>query len=154
MSGVAPRWCDNRLVIVKQPGRPFNPAAALRELHPDPKLPAAGAAGQVLDALTPLPVSPEVLSFERLLPTPDSALASDRWEQWRLDYWGTQLDARDSRVVDEFPHMVSLIFRTAWFPPVSWFEELARQHPHWNVELSYREEGTTNTGTLRAFPWL
>lgn len=143
-------WCVNRLVISKVPGRPFDADRVLRELHPDPRLRADVVADKVVAALNPTLDDAEVLSFERLLPTPDTIRESGEWFSWRVDYWGTQFDARDSRVVDHFEHMVALEFLSAWEAPDGWFAELSRQHPDWNMELIYMEENGSRSGRLRA----
>jgi hypothetical protein len=143
-----PEWCHNRLVIRKRPGRPFDPVQALRELHPNPRLRGPSPASRVLEALSPHE-GEEVLSFERLLPTPENVVMSDEWEQWRLHYWGTVFDASHSKVVDQYLHLVTVTFRTAWEPPESWFRELAQQRPNWDMELSFVAEHGGGAGRWR-----
>ena len=89
--------------------------------------------------------SPDVLSFERHLPTPADALA-DRgspeerrfpdWFKWRREHWGTKWDAHWPRVVDLKDGSVTYSFATAWRPPDAWLEFVSAMH----IELTFRHE--------------
>lgn len=144
-----PNWSFNYLVIRKAPGATFNVSAVMRELHPNPELLSRDSATRVVEALKPSRVNGPVLSFERLLPTPESELEGDGWYSWRVTHWGTKWDAHQSRVEYYYSHVVVYSFLTAWSPPEGWFVEFVRQHPGCDFELAYVEEAEDFAGVYK-----
>lgn len=85
--------------------------------------------------------------FEYIFPQPEGV----DWYSWRIQNWGTKWDMRDPYfpVSDENGtlyvyeendlHMASVMFETAWSPPVGVYQQAAEQG--FFIEAFYIEEG-------------
>lgn len=85
--------------------------------------------------------------FEYIFPQPEGV----DWYEWRIQNWGTKWDMRDPYfpVSDENGtlsvyeendlHMASVMFETAWSPPVGVYQQAAEQG--FFIEAFYIEEG-------------
>jgi hypothetical protein len=124
----------------------FDPEVFARAVHPNPPPLHDSSAQGVVSALSPSLDSDEVLSFERLLPTPDH-LVEAGWRDWRLENWGTKWDAHDTSVLDR-GGWLEYWFLTAWSPPEAWLEALAAAHPECNFTMVFAEEANQFAGVM------
>jgi len=92
----------NVLVVVPGEGSPLDVLGVRRALHSDPRVLDESLASQVVGALRVDGVKPKVLSFERLLPTPDG-MPETVVTVWRLENWGTPTDAWNSDLLPVVP---------------------------------------------------
>lgn len=156
-----PNWVHNSLLFVKPEEVGFvDWDEVARGLHPDPPPLPVTEAERVVAALSPkVDDDGEVLSFERLLPTPPELLEGDGWYEWRVESWGTKWDARNSKVFsgreidEEFfsdwgDDVLAYRFDTAWSPPDKWFVRLVERFPDLLIYLAYAEETSNFAGLL------
>lgn len=61
------------------------------------------------------------------------------WYEWRLEYWGTKLNA-DALV--QYDDELMLCFNTPNTPPIKVFEEIVLKYPDMNLELAFVDEAS------------
>jgi len=96
----------------------------------------------------------EQLSLEQALPTPPEALGSNKitngsmptWYNWRVENWGTKWDVYDTTTWQDD----TIRFYSAWSPPLTWLQEVAKKYPRLSFELAYADEGGGFVGTMEA----
>lgn len=74
--------------------------------------------------------------FEHFVPVPESDDCSD--------YWGTKWDVRGGEIIDQSEDGITLIFDTAWSPPIYFYDAMCQQD--FNVEATYFEPGMCFVG--------
>lgn len=141
-----PNWCDNILTAEGSPQEVRAFVAAVKD-------------------------GDEVLSFERLYPTPPALLDDDYakaagresashcdsnrgmpdWWHWRVEHWGTKWDACDAQITDGYTFdsdSVEYFLNTAWAPPEKWLTTIAPLFSRLRFTLRYVEEGMDFAGWL------
>lgn len=58
---------------------------------------------------------------------------------WSIENWGTKWDVYGEVKAVEIPEGYDYHFLTAWSPPISWLEKVARDFPELRFELVYGE---------------
>lgn len=111
-----PNWCNNILEIN---------GGSERDL--------AGVAALLVDNDTP---------FQSIHPVPDGVDAYD----WRVANWGTKWDADCFDVNLHSDGTLSVVFDTAWSPPLGVMTRLAERFPSLRFRLFYEEGGMAFTG--------
>jgi hypothetical protein len=115
------------------------------------------------------------LSFEKLLPTPDSLLETvspklgsgdlekdmhrhmleitgqaqpSDWYTWRVQKWGTKWDVGDGIRFEKTEDGVLYGFDTAWSPPLAWMGAAAKAYPALKFDIKYCECGNDFSGRV------
>lgn len=106
------------------------------------------------------------LSFDRIIPMPKELrktsspsqaseeekqaliekYGADNWYDWACTNWGTKWDSYDNNIGDE-----SLLFMTAWSPPIPVIEKLS-QLCKTTLVLRFLDEGYDFCGEFLAYP--
>ncbi len=132
-----PNWCSNSVEIVG------SLEEVVKVVH------SISVAGEDEEA-------PRRLSFEALLPTPETKY--EEWQSWRIAAWGTKWDLSDTEgFIDVAYDKVSDLatatasFDTAWSPPVPFFETVSSINRGVSIMLEFDEFGADFWGkaTLR-----
>ena len=111
-----PNWCNNILEIC---------GGSERDL--------AGVAALLVDNDTP---------FQSIHPLPDGEDAYS----WRVTHWGAKWDADCFDVNLHSDGTLSVVFDTAWSPPLGVMTRLAERFPSLSFRLFYEECGMAFTG--------
>lgn len=67
---------------------------------------------------------------------------------WQIKNWGTKWDVNDPAIMFSGNDEASLIFSTAWSPPIRWLENVAAQFPDLEFELFFEEMGSVFGGNF------
>ena len=59
--------------------------------------------------------------------------------EWRCGEWGTKWDASDLVVTDESANQITVIFDTAWTPPIGFYDKMADLG--FDIDAKYYESG-------------
>lgn len=152
-----PNWCSDTLVVIG----PYDPMMKLREEAKG--VDTGGKEAEFLfQSLCPMPSDKEELKRQAMA-TPYYKWASSMighrddewWYPWRCGNWGTKWDLAADSTTSEFydePKEVcvwTLMFDTAWGPPVELLHKVAAKHPELRFELSYYEPGMNFAGRMR-----
>lgn len=60
--------------------------------------------------------------------------------QWQTDHWGTKWDV-DGELLENHNTFLQYSFASAWSPPISFLEKIAKDFPSLTFELEYYEGG-------------
>lgn len=71
------------------------------------------------------------------------------WYDWSYNHWGTKWNACNSYVDDQIDTVATILFETAWAPPLPVIEALGEKYPDATVRLDYDEPGMCFAGTLK-----
>ena len=74
--------------------------------------------------------------FTHFLPIPEGV---EDWYSWNVNNWGTKWDANVYQWDREDNNTLSVIFDTAWSPPIAVYEHLTNEN--WNISAFYYEPG-------------
>lgn len=149
-----PNWVSNKLIISPDEDSDlvFDPEKIARALHLNPSPEPKDLAEKVIEALRDDSDDEQLLSFERLLPTPEHLLDGDGWFDWRLENWGTKWDASDVLFFEgdaaqktmgniRLPDKTLVyVFLTAWSPPAPWLKAISAEFPEAMFHMVYVEE--------------
>lgn len=95
------------------------------------------------------------LSFECLVPMPESLRkpdGGDGWYAWSVEHWGTKWDidgrevGTEHTVTDAGTSRLVYDFNTAWAPPTAWLERVAAKYPNLKFALWFDEPGADFSG--------
>lgn len=114
------------------------------------------------DALYPVPaevialgysaMSPTGLALEELLVRSAEALNNpEKYYDgftWCATHWGTKWDLSDVETTGVINEQIEYVFETAWSPPDSWLEKVAKDWPDLKFTLNYDEPGIGFAGIL------
>ena len=91
---------------------------------------------------------------DECLPISDEQLAAwrkeyghDNWYDWHVANWGTKWEA-DGTVYEFNADSATVLFSTAWSPPITWLEKVIAQHPQGVTTLAYAEGGMCFYGAI------
>jgi hypothetical protein len=76
-------------------------------------------------------------SFESLIPPPSKDYDID----WTRLHWGTKWDTDEASIINRDKSEVSIIFNTAWNPPLQAIKTIWEMYPKLEMELIYFEMG-------------
>ena len=65
---------------------------------------------------------------------------TNNWYDWRIANWGTKWDVDAELRIDNETYL-AYSFDSAWSPPLTWLEKVAKQFPKLHFKLKYEEEG-------------
>ena len=65
--------------------------------------------------------------------------------QWQTDHWGTKWDV-DGELLENHNTFLQYSFDSAWSPPISFLEKVAKDYPSLTFELEYYEGGMEFAG--------
>ena len=73
----------------------------------------------------------------------------DRWDNWRVQNWGTKWDCYTLEMDDtDLPHGFEVTFETAWSPPEEICSAIREQYPNVSISWFYDEPGCEIAGYL------
>jgi hypothetical protein len=141
-----PNWCQNSVTFT----------------HADPKeiqrMKDAFLADNLLHEFVPLPAElKDTVSGSYGDPVEQAKLQAQidanlekhgyaTWYEFCINEWGTKWDVSgyDDGIVALTENSITLLFDTAWSPPIAWYERLLEQG--WGVSGYYNEEGMAYCG--------
>jgi hypothetical protein len=82
--------------------------------------------------------------FEEFIPCPKEMIEDGSWYTHNINAWGTKWDVTGGDVVKKSKHSITLVFDTAWSPPLNFYEFLYDNE--WGVEAHYYESGMNFVG--------
>ena len=72
----------------------------------------------------------------------------DDWFTWRMETWGTKLNAKEPALTRTSTTTMQARFDTAWSPPIPVITTLSGKFPRLNFQLKYQEEGLDFSGIV------
>jgi hypothetical protein len=84
----------------------------------------------------------EALLFQLLRPCPPEQ--QEDWYNWNVENWGTKWDVKPELLEQPDANTVTLVFETAWSPPLNLYEYLLTQG--WSVSAKFHESGAAFVG--------
>jgi len=70
------------------------------------------------------------------------------WQEWTLANWGTQSNSNQVEIESQAPESFSVVFSTAWSPPIRLVQALCEQYPDLKIEMAYAETRSWYAGRV------
>ena len=78
------------------------------------------------------------LTFSKFVPRP--ADQEENWYEWNNAHWGTKWEHAEYELLMREDNIYVAAFRTAWAPPLAFFESLLKLYPRSWIKCQFREE--------------
>ena len=111
---------------------------------------------QVNDLLDQLKEAKKPIAIPELIPCANGTekdrkalikkYGTDNWYDWNVKNWGTKWEASYPSVLEKTAKHIVYSFDTAWSPPITWQERVAKMYPKLKFVNEYEEGGMAFAG--------